>query len=127
MKYAVYGTLRKNQGNWEHLLKNRKGVSFVETKEIEGFDMYAVYSAFPGVVKGDGKITVDIFEVLDENVERSLDFLEGYNPNNIENSMYVKDQLEDGTFIYLWNESLAGVLKIKSGNWVEYNNEKSYV
>ena len=127
MKYAVYGTLRKNQGNYNWALKNREGVTHLETKTIQGFDMYAVSSGFPGVIRGNGSIVVDIFEVNNSSVESSLDSLEGWNPDFPEESMYLKEQLKDGTFIYIWNEDVYGIPKVENGDWVNYINSKFYV
>lgn len=93
-KYAVYGTLRKGQSN--HDILENKHVKFVETRIVKGFNMYAVSSWYPGIVPGNGSIEVEIYEVIDESVERMLDSLEGYSKNHPENSLYLKKTLDDG-------------------------------
>lgn len=120
-KYAVYGTLRKGESN--HDILNHQDVAFIETRVVEGFDMYAVSSWYPGIIPGKGSIEVEIYEVADKNVERMLDNLEGYYENNLDDSLYLKKTLDDGTFIYIYNDVLYGAPQIKSGNWLNLKNE----
>ena len=124
-KYAVYGTLRLDQGNYNWCLKNQEGVRHVETKTISGYDMFSL-GGFPGIKKSNGDIVVDIFEVDNPNVEQNLDGLEGYNENNLEGSMYVKDKTDEGEFIYIWNSAREGQ-KIEDGDWVKFNNQNKRV
>lgn len=114
-KYAVYGTLRKGYGNHRRL-ENKKGVKYIETKEIEGFDMYAVAS-FPGIIRGNGKIIAEIYEIDNPEVEESLDFLEGYTEGD-ESSLYVKEKTKEGELIYIWNREIRpGVKRIINGDF----------
>lgn len=123
MKYAVYGTLRLNQGNYYSILHNMKGVEYVETKRLEGYDMYSI-GGFPGAVRGKGSIVVDIFEVDNPLVEKRLDSLEGYDPTKgAEGSWYDKQQTEDGEWIYIWQKKRNNGL-IESGDWVKHKQEK---
>lgn len=120
-KYAVYGTLRKGESN--HDILNHQDVTFIETRVVEGFDMYAVSSWYPGIIPGNGSIEIEVYEVANENVERMLDTLEGYSENHPENSLYLKKTLDDGTFIYIWNDTIDDVPQIKSGNWLNLKSE----
>lgn len=126
MKYAVYGTLRLNQGNYDWCLKNKKGVEHLETKTIQGYDMYSV-GGFPGIKPGNGSIVVDVFEVNNKEVERSLDGLEGYRSYDESSSMYLKRKTEDDEFIYIWNRGISNLTEIPEGDWVEFKENKEYV
>ena len=121
MKYAVYGTLRLNQGNYNWCLKNKENVSFVETKRIKGYRMFSLGN-FPGVREDENsEITVDIFDVNNDDVVRNLDGLEGYRKNDERNSMYLKRKTNNDEFIYIWNCKDEGIEEISNGDWVEYN------
>ena len=127
MKYAVYGTLRLNQGNYNWCLKNKEGVKHLETKKIKGYRMFSL-GGFPGVKEDENsEIIVDIFDVNNENVVRNLDGLEGYRENDERNSMYLKRKTDNDEFIYVWNRRDEGVEEIFNGDWVEFKKNKQYV
>lgn len=116
MKYAVYGTLRLNQGNYNWCLRNKS--EHLKTEKLNGFKMYSV-GGFPAVIEDENSsIEVDIFEVNDKNVEEDMDMLEGYNPNNPESSMYIKKRIND-MYIYIWNGDVHNLELIESGNWLK--------
>lgn len=117
-KYAVYGTLRKGQGNYNRRLAGKPGVNYIETKTIPGFVMYPV-SGFPGVIRGEGTIVADIFEVNNPSVERSLDALEGYSPElGAKGSWYDKQKTPDGEYIYIWQNDVSHLKPIKNGDYI---------
>lgn len=124
MKYAVYGTLRLNQGNYMRYLDNEDS-EYIKTKVIKGYEMYSL-GGFPGVIRGNGNIVVDIFEVTNKNIETRLDRLEGYRGNN-DSSMYLKEKTDDGEFIYIWNSDVTGLEKVENGDWVKFKTKKQYV
>ncbi len=74
-KVAVYGSLKKGFGN-HRLLERAKMIGETFTKPE--FHMGS-FGAFPGIVKGDKKVKVEVYEV-DNNTFKNLDRLEGY-PN----------------------------------------------
>lgn len=123
MKYAVYGTLRLNQGNYYNILHNAKGVKYLETKRIDGYDMFSI-GGFPGVIRGEGSIVVDVFQVDNPLIESRLDSLEGYDPiMGAEGSWYDKQQTDDGEWIYIWQEERHNG-KISHGDWVKHKEER---
>jgi gamma-glutamylcyclotransferase (GGCT)/AIG2-like uncharacterized protein YtfP len=119
MKYAVYGTLRLNQGNYNWCLKDKKNVTHLETKRIKGYKMFNVGS-FPGIKEDPNEsIVVDIFEVNNEDVKVKLDQLEGYRSYNEESSMYLKRKTKEDEYIYIWNDKFNESRKIENGDWIE--------
>ena len=74
---VVYGTLRLNQGNWEHFLENRS--EYLGTFKTE--PKYTMYSAggFPIVTtEGNTAITCDVFKVINPRVLARIHGLEGF-------------------------------------------------
>lgn len=75
-RIAVYGTLKRGNGNYNYLLKG-KSKFLGQFKTNPQFTMYSL-GGFPAVVpKGNTSITVEVFEV-DDHVKASVDSLEGY-------------------------------------------------
>lgn len=113
---AVYGTLRRGEGNYHYFLNESNKLG---TCALEGWDMYSM-GAFPFVVPGDGKITIEVFEV-DDTTFRRLDGLEGY-PD-----FYDRTQVETsyGTaWMYFIHDNDPRNPKIESGDWIQYEEEK---
>ncbi|TWO33374.1 gamma-glutamylcyclotransferase [Seonamhaeicola sediminis] len=117
--YFVYGTLKKGYCNHK-LLRDSKKVRDYTTKPE--YSMINLHS-FPGVVKnGNTAIHGEIYEVIDEMIEKSLDKLEGYNPNNKENFFNKECINLEGkrVFIYILNTSKVATEEyqiIPSGKW----------
>lgn len=102
-KVAVYGSLKSGHGNHGLL----KGSIHVGNKVVEGFDMFGLGS-FPGIKpKEGGKIFVEVYEVDDTTLER-LDWLEGYSPDETRISLYDRQVLPSGEFIYVYNRPSNG-------------------
>jgi gamma-glutamylcyclotransferase (GGCT)/AIG2-like uncharacterized protein YtfP len=117
---SVYGTLRKGQSN-NHIIKDGEYIGSFESKPI--FDMYSVGDGFPALkLGGQTSVTIEVFKVDDKTL-KSIDELEGYRKDSRDTSMY--DRLSIFTpygeaYIYIYNMSILGLKKIKSGDWVEY-------
>lgn len=117
-KVYVYGTLRP--GNTETVL-------------VPG-TLYDV-SWFPGIklnieclsVEGVDTVftTCEILEVDDKRL-KELDRYEGYYPSDPLRSLYIRRPYRDG-FIYEYNHSVEGLIKIKSGDWLQYKYERERV
>lgn len=98
-KVYVYGTLRP--GN-------------TETCEINGqlFNL----GHFPGIKIGmKGKVTCEVITVDDQELSR-LDSYEGYHPDHLDSSLYIRRPFKDG-FIYEYNGSVKRMPRIESGDW----------
>ena len=72
-KVAVYGSLKKGFGN-HRLLKGSNMIDETFTKPE--FHMGS-FGAFPGIVEGNKKVKVEVYEV-DDQTFKNLDHLEGY-------------------------------------------------
>lgn len=109
----VYGTLRKEMYNYKKFLEGKS--TFIKYGYIKG-SLYTIkgvqYPAF--ISQGEQMIKGEIYEVDDQMV-KTLDELESYNPENLKNSEYIKVQ----TDIYDENN-----LKIDTLNIYEYNLQK---
>lgn len=120
-KVFVYGTLRVGQGNYRHLLKDKKGANYLGESTITGYKMVSL-GGFPAIYHTGNKddiIKGDVFEVDDE-VNTNLDRLEGY-PNWYDK---VEVETEDygNAFVYTMEEA-KNETPIESGDWCEYYNE----
>lgn len=120
---AVYGTLRKNNGN--HRLLRESRYCGTETLNLSA-TLYTL-GPFPALVFNDDNespITVEIYEVNKPTLN-SLDRLEGYP------SFYNRKQIETSVgpaWIYYQTEEYHEDQVIASGDWMEYidNQPKRY-
>jgi gamma-glutamylcyclotransferase (GGCT)/AIG2-like uncharacterized protein YtfP len=82
--YATYGTLRSGWGNNRILCDEngepRRGVKYLGIMKTKpSFTMYGKHSGFPVLSpRGHTAITVEIFQVSDTAIIRSVNSLEGY-------------------------------------------------
>lgn len=99
MLVAVYGTLRKGEGN-HRLLTNAK---YLGTEQISG-SLYH-YGGFPyAILNNQHFFTSEIYEINSDQLA-ALDMLEGYRNSDKYNNLYnrVKIQTKFGpTYIYEW-------------------------
>ena len=117
MKLAVYGTLRKNQGNDRCLSTSE----YLGTTRIDGFQMVSL-GGYPAVDRSkQGSITVEVYEASPEDVER-CNWLEGYDPEHPEDSYYGRltintpfGEAEIYTMNGILEEDHYGI--IESGDW----------
>ena len=137
-KVFVYGTLMKGLGN-HHILKDSQ---YLGKYAAQG-KMFAV-SSFPGILLSDYRDELIFGEVyvVNDSVLGQLDFLEGYDSESEDNSMYNRRKIlvrSNGgkvhrimtANIYVWNESDGEMYKydrIESGDyrkWIkeQYNDE----
>jgi gamma-glutamylcyclotransferase (GGCT)/AIG2-like uncharacterized protein YtfP len=89
MLVAVYGSLLSGLHN-HGLLVNSKYVG--EDITSPSYTMYDLGS-FPGLVQeGNRSYTIELYDV-NEEVAKRLDFLEGYDENEEENSFYIRRKI----------------------------------
>jgi len=113
---AVYGTLRKNNGN-HRIIENADYKGTYTTEPI--YNLYSL-GGFPGLKEG-GKTAV-VMEVYAVNKEeaRRVDGLEGYTPGE-QAYFYDKIQIETpwgqaGVYTYVRQPNESSL--IKSGDWM---------
>lgn len=120
---AVYGTLRKGEGN-HHLLGDSE---FLFTGRVGGYRMVSI-GGFPAVYntgdEGD-LITVEVYSVTEQQLLR-LHSLEGFRSHSdkwydlgVVTVVSAEDKLRiTGAFIYRWTEEeCRGYPDISSGDW----------
>lgn len=122
---AAYGTLRKGFGNSR--LVDRETNHVGTGKTVKKYQMRA--SGIPYVNKNpDVNIIVDIWEITPEMLV-NVDRLEGYDPNNHDNSWYKRELIDvdlNGDTIKAWlyfNYTSNGSI-VESGDYTKYIKEK---
>jgi gamma-glutamylcyclotransferase (GGCT)/AIG2-like uncharacterized protein YtfP len=111
MKYALfYGSLKQNHYNFGRCGDQK----YIKTLQLDGYDLYSL-GAYPGIVPGTGKLTVELHEV-DEKTLQNIRYMElgaGY-----EEKMIDIDGKPATLYIYKNKfNRLSEKSKIPSGNW----------
>ena len=121
MLLAVYGTLRRG-GALNPYLGN---APFLGQETVPGYEMYS-FGSYPYITPGDGDILAEVFDVAEreatktERMERSA----GYKMAEIQTRFgtahlfYVPEETHQRQVLE-WETP-----RIKSGNWMDYLNEK---
>lgn len=114
----VYGTLRTGMSN--NRIMQQAGGKFIDSVEISGVKMYSLHGGYPGVVPSEDKndyIFAELWKIKDIT---KLDALEGYSPQDLKGSLYIRQLLRiDGypAWIYFWNRKPSGNV---IHDWKEY-------
>jgi gamma-glutamylcyclotransferase (GGCT)/AIG2-like uncharacterized protein YtfP len=121
--YAVYGTLRRGFGN-NRLLNNQHCEYLGTMRTPPTFKMVSL-GGFPGVIPntGEQEVTVEIFRVNDNSVERRLDQLEGY-PNFYQKTT-IDTQWGKANMYILSDEEYGHLSRVESGDWKSYVQERN--
>lgn len=122
IKLFVYGTLKVGGRLSDSVERYLRGFM---PAELEGFDLYDIGGFFPGIVSGAGRIVGEL-HTYDDKALNVLDGIEGYYPDSIAGSLYLRKEVEvvDGNgvrsnaFVYVFNRSIEKYNKIESGEWV---------
>ena len=121
---AVYGTLRKDFGNYFATgLNTQKRLGEDKTKEDYTL---RCFGSFPGMYpNGNTSVVVEVFEVTDPQVFYNLDRLEGHQEGVKSGYHREKITLKSGiqawTYVYYGNHYGNEVIH---GDWKKYQNEK---
>jgi len=111
---AVYGTLKRGFGNHRVIAPGQ----FLGTDTTPGFVMHSL-GGFPGVVRGDGTIHIEVYAVDDQTMG-SLDCLEGYRASDPLRGFYDRVQIDTRfgrAWLYVYNGSLVGRPRVRGGNY----------
>ena len=111
---AVYGSLRAGLHN--HCVLN--GAEKVGNTSISGYDMFSL-GGFPYVLRGDGKITIEVYNVTNDNTLDDLDCLEGY-PTFYDRDDAVATEFGTASMYFMHNHYTAGNPAVESGDWVKF-------
>ena len=105
---AVYGTLRRRS------IFNRLPVAvprlrFVGHGRIRGRLFWQ--RVFPAVIQGRGSVEVELFQIVDPNVWSDLDSYEGFDPNNVRASLFIRRQVlllnpRRAAWVYFLNQGI---------------------
>jgi len=119
--FAVYGTLRKGNGNYKYT-GMRTGAKFLGEETVQG-TLYHL-GGFPGLTQEASPVpvTVEVYKLLDPALGVRLDRLEGYKPAKPEGSMYIRAKTVTNSgreaFIYYYNSLRVPARRvILSGDW----------
>ncbi len=129
--FFVYGTLLPGQPNdvlWQDCIEQRKSAV------LNGAQLYA-FPQFPMLIEIDNLDEQVYGELIWVEQSRysdilaDLDFLEGYQPNNPDESLYLREKRpvmgDDGSQTVAWvylgkPQFVANRSPIPSGNWVKH-------
>ena len=87
---AVYGTLRR-RSLFNRLPHAVSRLHFAGRGRIRGRLFWQ--GTFPAVVQDSGVVEVEIFRITDPIVWQDLDSYEGFNPTNLEASLFIRRQV----------------------------------
>ncbi|GGB91206.1 gamma-glutamylcyclotransferase [Marinobacterium zhoushanense] len=94
---------------------------------LSGFALYDL-GHFPAAVRAKHtQIVVELYEVQHHHIEK-LDRLEWYYPENIEGSLYIREQVQTSrgaSWLYIYNQYLGDTPRVTSGDWAMYYHERS--
>ena len=127
----VYGTLMKGFCNYKRYLEGR--VSRITSGRTHGL-LYHLPEGYPALLEGNETIEGEIMEPVDEDLLKTLDWLEDYAESR-SNNLYVREVrnilTESGEELPCWiyiyaDEKYAkenGIL-VPNGNWRRFMEEK---
>jgi gamma-glutamylcyclotransferase (GGCT)/AIG2-like uncharacterized protein YtfP len=80
---------------------------------------------YPALVRGDGSVLGELYEIIDTQVLALLDWFEQYDENDLDGSAYhrLRVRLLDpavDAWVYLYNRDLNDVPPIPTGDWRHY-------
>lgn len=120
---AVYGTLRKNNGNHQIINDQEHLGTFITDPKYTMFTM----GGFPGVLlNGDSEIVIEVYKIDNQQSLERLDRLEGY--PSFYNRTVIDTPYGRAWMYYLDNDndeySADLYPRIESGDWNKYISEK---
>jgi len=116
IKVAVYGSLRKGQGNHRIL----EGSKLLGEQRLPDFEMFSL-GGFPGIRKGESSILTEVYEVSGSTLEQ-LDTLEGFrqgSQNNFYNREEVDTDFGDALIYTLRGDRYHGLPVVEGGDWTK--------
>lgn len=119
---AVYGTLRKDQGNWKWALSDSETAEMLGEERIKGFGMVSL-GGFPAVytdTENEEGIQSEIYAVND-NVFYSLDRLEGY--PHFYNRKEIDTQYGKAWIYFIDSYSKESSNQIEDGDWIKFKTK----
>ena len=121
-RIAVYGSLREGHYNFERFKRFYPELTVVENNvKIKGYDLYSLGS-YPGIVRGNGEIEVDILECSKQCYGQIM-YMElgaGYTAKEL----FINDHQ---TIIFEYEGPVRPHVKVESGNWNQFTKQYTNV
>lgn len=124
---AFYGTLRRGT-TIQRELGVEDMVAWQGVCHFEGVlhDM----GEYPALTPGDGSVVGDLYRVLDPALFEILDPYEGFWPQDLEGSFYLRelyDLTEPTTtaWMYVYNRTPPPDVAIRGGDWLRHGQQKT--
>jgi len=121
MLIFVYGTLLSGLP-LSHILD---GSEFLGDAVVRGVQLYNI-GYYPGIKKGDGIVFGELYYVNNDTL-KNLDMVEGYNPNEVDNSLYHRSKIKillptilPEVYAYFYNGSVDDSMLIDVGDYREF-------
>ena len=125
---ALYGSLRRGEQAYrEFALENR--LQFVSPCIIAG-NLHD-FGEWPGLVEGEGRVTGELFRVIELETIGLLDNFEGCNQVNPDEGLFIRrlvpllEPARKRAFVYFYNQDPACAPVISSGDWIAYIRSKN--
>lgn len=123
---AFYGSLMKDQGPQEKLLITGK-LKLVGSCSIPG-TLYDL-GEYPGLVKGDGVVPGELYEVADKSVFIKLDDYEEFNHTHPDQSLFVRrgvrlSEPKVDCWVYFFCGDVSSAKRIEGMSWADYKKVK---
>lgn len=118
MKIAVYGSLRKDEYNYNRFMNYFKdGLEYVKTSVVDSWDLYDLGS-YPGIkeaTKPNNGLVIDVMECS----ERCFDAIEGM---ELGAGYRAEEIMVEGDLctIYVYEGRTRDESLVKSGDWTKY-------
>ena len=114
----IYGSLRRGEPMFEELGLER-ALEYVSEGTFRG-DLYDL-GDYPGAVPADGVVRGEVYRIKDVSILDALDRYEEFDPDNPEDSLFVRQRIHirgaGEAWTYLYNGSREDRRPIPSGHW----------
>jgi gamma-glutamylcyclotransferase (GGCT)/AIG2-like uncharacterized protein YtfP len=125
---VFYGSLMRGLGA-DGELEIRDRLRFVGPCVVTGelFDL----GDYPGMRHGDGRITGELYALLDVDLIEALDEFEGFERSRPRESLYLRERIEltmpadIKAWIYVYNHVPDAATRIVSGDWRAHRVERA--
>ena len=117
---GLYGSLMRGLGAMDEL-GIREAIRFAGPCLLPGelFDL----GRYPGMRRGSGRVTAELYAILDPGVLVVLDSFEGYEPDRPRDSLYLRERVPliepTGTsaWTYFYNHVPDASARVPNGDW----------
>lgn len=127
IRIAVYGSLRKGLSN-HGIISDEKLVGTFDSKPV--YTMYSVHEYYPALMTdGLTSVKMEVYEITEEAFDK-VNRLEGYISEGNRSNLYNRESIDTPygkAFVYIYNQSIAGLHAVSSGDWKKYKKVSQLV